>query len=545
MGNPYAVDSARLLKDRYRLGNVVGRGGMGVVWLATDELLDRKVAVKEVRYPPGLADAERDDLRRRTLREARTTARLSHPNVVGLFDVVEAEDRPWIVMEFIPSRSLAETVREDGPLSPERTAEVGLQLLEGLCAAHTAGVLHRDVKPGNVLLGEDGRVVLGDFGIATAKGGATVTSSGVLIGSPSYMAPERARGGEIGSASDLWSLGATLYTAVEGHPPFDRDSPMAILAAVVTEDPDPPHRAGPLWPLIRALLQRDPEVRPGRVTVERMLREITESATPAPADPPNPSRDSQADAGQEPFRARADAGRESLRFPVGAGRSASSSGEDRDDPEITGRQGRAWRGRVVLAAAVVLVAVAALLARHLLAGGPPKAAHRRPPATPAPVRSPTTPKPTPSSALPDGYRWYHDRTQFSIGVPDGWTVSHRGHYLYVDDPKSARYLIVDQTGSPKSDPLKDWREQERNRTSSYPGYHRIRLESVRYPQAKKAADWEFTYDGSHGRTHILNRNVLVNGRHAYALYWSAPQGSWTESRGVFDAFAATFRPATT
>jgi serine/threonine protein kinase len=583
VGNPYAVDSARLLKDRYRLGNVVGRGGMGVVWLATDELLDRKVAVKEVRYPPGLADAERDDLRRRTLREARTTARLSHPNVVGLFDIVEAEDRPWIVMEFIPSRSLAETVREDGPLSPERAAEVGLQLLEGLCAAHAAGVLHRDVKPGNVLLGEDGRVVLGDFGIATAKGGATVTSSGVLIGSPSYMAPERARGGDIGSASDLWSLGATLYTAVEGHPPFDRDSPMAILAAVVTEDPDPPHRAGPLWPLIRALLQRDPEVRPGPVTVERMLREVTESTNPAPAeplepagpsprraartqvipvpvppeddaedepdknpaDPPNPSRESPADAGQEPFRPRADAGPESHRFPVGAGREASSAGEDRDDPEITGRQGWPWRGRAVLAAAVVLVAVAALLARHLLAGGPPKAVHGRPPATPAPVRSPTTPKPTPSSALPDGYRWYHDRTKFSIGVPDGWTVSHRGHYLYVDDPKSARYLIVDQTGSPKSDPLKDWREQERNRTSSYPGYHRIRLESVRYPQAKKAADWEFTYDGSHGRTHILNRNVLVNGRHAYALYWSAPQGSWTESRGVFDAFAATFRPATT
>src|SRR4051812_14791972 len=191
---------------------------MGVVWLATDEVLDRSVAGKEVVFPHALPEEEQETLRRRTLREARTNARLNHPNVVGVFDIVDEENRPWIVMEFIPSRSLAEVVRADGPLSPRRTAEIGLQLLGGLRAAHEAGVLHRDVKPSNVLLADDGRVVLGDFGIATAKGGSTITSSGVLIGSPSYMAPERARGGDVGPESDLWSLGATLYTAVEGRP---------------------------------------------------------------------------------------------------------------------------------------------------------------------------------------------------------------------------------------------------------------------------------------------------------------------------------------
>ncbi|MFB9838701.1 serine/threonine-protein kinase, partial [Actinoallomurus acaciae] len=270
------MDTPRLLKKRYRLGKVIGRGGMGVVWLATDEVLDRRVAVKEVIFPPGLPEEEQQTLRRRTLREARTNARLNHPNVVGLYDIVEDEDRPWIVMEYVPSRSLAEAVRADGPLTPERASAIGLQLLGGLRAAHAAGVLHRDVKPSNVLLAEDGRVVLGDFGIATAKGGSTVTSSSVLIGSPSYMAPERARGRKAGPESDLWSLGATLYTAVEGRPPFNRDSAVATLAALVMDDPDAPERAGPLWPLISGLLQRDPSARPSAETVAERLREIAE-----------------------------------------------------------------------------------------------------------------------------------------------------------------------------------------------------------------------------------------------------------------------------
>jgi hypothetical protein len=163
-----------------------------------------------------------------------------------------------------------------------------------------------------------------------------------------------------------------------------------------------------------------------------------------------------------------------------------------------------------------------------------------PPASP-PV-SPTVTSTT--FTLPSGYRWHHDSTDFSIAVPDGWSATHHGHYLYVEDPRSSRILIIDQSGTPKSDPLADWKEQEAARRGGYSGYHRVRLESVHYPQARKAADWEFTYNGSSGRTHVLNRNILANKRHAYALYWQVPDSRWNSSRSIFDVFASSFRPAT-
>jgi serine/threonine protein kinase len=616
------VDTPRLLKNRYRLGTVIGRGGMGVVWHATDEVLDRPVAVKEVVFPPGLPDAERDTLRRRTLREARTNARLNHPNVVAVYDIVDEEDRPWIVMEYVPSRSLAEAVRADGPLSPPRAAEIGLQLLRGLRAAHAAGVLHRDVKPSNVLLADDGRVVLGDFGIATAKGGSTITSSGVLIGSPSYMAPERARGRDIGPESDLWSLGATLYTAVEGRPPFDRDGAVATLAALVMDDPDPPRNAGPLWPLISRLLSRDPAERPQADAVATSLREIAEPSggrapgaaapsVPRPRTPPDdeppvpeppvpeppldderpgPAAASPAEDSTEPrppsgdpsavsepelsAAAERERGGEPEREPGGVAEPdrgavaeperGAVAGRDRGaaaEPEPGAVAGRATgprrRSRVVVVAATATVVVIALLAwavaglpgaghesrrRAPDAGGTP---HRSTAPSPAATSSHATPPASPTTgALPGGYHWHHDGTGFSIAVPDGWSAKHHGHYLYVEDPKSPRILIVDQTDEPKSDPLADWRRQEDARRGGYPGYHRIRLEAVDYPQARKAADWEFTYHGSGGKDHVLNRNILVNGKHAYALYWSTPEDRWTSSRDIFDVFASSFRPAT-
>jgi hypothetical protein len=165
-------------------------------------------------------------------------------------------------------------------------------------------------------------------------------------------------------------------------------------------------------------------------------------------------------------------------------------------------------------------------------------------ATAAPPSASPTVSPTGTTGpLPDGYHWHHDSTHFSIAVPDGWSAEHHGHYLYVEDPHSSRILIVDQTDTPKSDPLADWRQQESARRSSYPGYHRIHLRSVDYPQARKAADWEFTYNGSGGHTHVLNRNILANSKHAYALYWQVPDSKWESSRKIFDVFAATFRPA--
>ncbi len=259
---------------------------MGRVWAARDELLHRDVAIKELVPPPRIPDSELAELRERAIREARAIARLDHPNVVRVFDVVFGGDDPWIVMELVPSRSLYVTIRDGGPMPPHQAARIGLGVLAGLGAAHRAGLLHRDVKPGNVLLADDGRVVLTDFGLALVAGDAAMTSTGVVLGSPQYLAPERALDREIGPAADLWSLGATLYAAVEGRPPYSRSSPMTTLAALATELPDAPQRAGELLPALTALLQRDPARRADAETARRLLVAATVPGTPRPADAP-------------------------------------------------------------------------------------------------------------------------------------------------------------------------------------------------------------------------------------------------------------------
>ncbi|MCQ0008819.1 serine/threonine-protein kinase [Actinomadura madurae] len=245
---PNEPTGERLLARRYRLVTQVGRGGMGTVWQAHDEVLGRDVAVKEVILPHGLTDEERAVHHKRTFREARTAARLGHPGVVTVYDVVEEDDRPWIIMELIKARSLDQVIKQDGPLEPRRAAEIGRQMLAALHAAHDAGVLHRDVKPSNVLITGTGRMgeraVLTDFGIATASGDATLTQTGLVMGSPAYIAPERARGRVAGPASDLWSLGVTLYAMLHGKSPFERPEPMAALVAVISDEPDPPEKGG-------------------------------------------------------------------------------------------------------------------------------------------------------------------------------------------------------------------------------------------------------------------------------------------------------------
>jgi serine/threonine protein kinase len=296
-----------LVAGRYRLVRSLGRGGMGQVWLARDEVLHRDVAVKEVVLPAGLTDTELEELRQRTLREARAAARLSHPNVVQIYDVVRIDDQPWIVMEYVQSRSLHRVINEDGPLSPEHTARLGLAVLAALGAAHGAGVLHRDVKPSNVLISDAGRVVLTDFGLATFDGGDNaVTRPGLVLGSPQYIAPERARDGDSTPESDLWSLGATLYAAVEGRSPFARSTTMATLTALATERPDPMRRAGPLRSVILGLLRKNVRSRLDLAEADRLLRRVAdgdsrrgrrlpsgrraraEQPDPAPVAPPTP-----------------------------------------------------------------------------------------------------------------------------------------------------------------------------------------------------------------------------------------------------------------
>ncbi|MDQ7911347.1 serine/threonine-protein kinase [Phytohabitans sp. ZYX-F-186] len=262
----------QLVADRYRLLEPLGQGGMGRVWKASDEVLHRDVAIKELVPPPGLTTEERQEMRERSLREARAIARLNNANVVRIFDVLRTDGDPWIVMEYVPSRSLQDVLANDGPVSPTRAAEIGIGVLGALRAAHRSGVVHRDVKPANVLLAEDGRVVLTDFGLATVPGDPNVTRTGLVLGSPAYIAPERARDGTAGPDADLWSLGATLYAAVEGQSPFARPSAIGTLAALATEPVPTPRRAGALKPVLNGLLRKDPTARIKAEEADRLLR---------------------------------------------------------------------------------------------------------------------------------------------------------------------------------------------------------------------------------------------------------------------------------
>ncbi|WP_326807740.1 serine/threonine protein kinase [Streptomyces sp. NBC_01775] len=287
-------DAGRLVGGRYRLGEVLGRGGMGTVWRGEDEILGRRVAVKELRFPSSVDEEEKQRLITRTLREAKAIARIRSGSAITVFDVVNEDSRPWIVMELVEGRSLADKIKEDGPLDPQRTAEVGLAILDVLRAAHREGILHRDVKPSNVLL-EDvtGRVVLTDFGIAKVEGDPSVTSTGMLVGAPSYISPERARGKPPGPPADLWSLGGLLFAAVEGRPPYDKGSAISTLTAVMTEPVPVSRNAGELSEVIAGLLVKDPEKRldvdGARVLLEPVAFGMTSAPKGAGADGGSPN----------------------------------------------------------------------------------------------------------------------------------------------------------------------------------------------------------------------------------------------------------------
>ncbi|MGA5135924.1 serine/threonine-protein kinase [Streptomyces azureus] len=276
----------RVVAGRYRLEERLGRGGMGVVWRATDQLLGRQVAVKELPVDETLSAAEARRRRDGTLREARAVAQLSHPHVIVVHDVVEEDERPYMVMELVEGGSLADRIATGGPVDAAEAARIGIALLGALNTAHAAGVLHRDVKPSNVLIAEDGRVVLTDFGVAQVSGATTLTETGSFVGSPEYTAPERMAGVRTGPESDLWSLGALLCAALSGESPFHRDSLGGVLHAVVVGDIRPPAQAGPLLPVVQGLLERDPDRRLDADRAERMLRVFRETGSTPQAPPP-------------------------------------------------------------------------------------------------------------------------------------------------------------------------------------------------------------------------------------------------------------------
>ncbi|MGW6843008.1 protein kinase domain-containing protein [Streptomyces sp. NPDC054958] len=304
-------DEGRLLAGRYRLSAVLGKGGMGTVWRAQDETLGRTVAVKELRFSTGVDEDEKRRLITRTLREAKAIARIRSGGAVTVYDVVDEDGRPWIVMELIEGPSLAEFIRENGPLTPHRAAEVGLAVLDVLRAAHGQGILHRDVKPSNVLIAGNGRVVLTDFGIAQVEGDPSVTSTGMLVGAPSYISPERARGHKPGPPADMWSLGGLLYASVEGVPPYDKGSALATLTAVMTEPVEPPKNAGPLTEVIYGLLAKDPIHRLDDARARAMLGAVLAAPEPVPAPVVTPAAEetrqiSLADAKEAVEKAAAD-----------------------------------------------------------------------------------------------------------------------------------------------------------------------------------------------------------------------------------------------
>jgi serine/threonine protein kinase len=528
--------SPTLIGDRYRLVRQLGQGGMGRVWRGHDEVLGREVAVKELVPPAGVPDAERRRLRERSMREARAVARLNHPNVVRVFDVVTTADGdPWIVMEYVRARSLQDVL----PVSPQRAAEIGLSLLGALRAAHQAGVVHRDVKPSNVLLADDGRVLLTDFGIATVPGDPHITQTGVMFGSPAYMAPERVQDSHAGPMSDLWSLGATLYAAVEGRSPFSRPTSMGTLAALSTEPVPPAPHAGPLTPVLNGLLRKDPALRMRPEEAERLLK----AARTAPAKPmptaviPSP--------GFPPAR------------PT---KVLPTTPADTQPPVLPPPARPSVRRKAGASPLAVTLVLLALIALALLVfrpwdhatdqpnrTAPTATAKARSAKASSPVSSPEPNQSPPASPagfqLPGGWTMVEDPSGFAIPIPDGWRLGHDDDGRpYWQDPVNGTFVLIDQSRRPKDDPVADWKNNEAARRDGYNDYHRIRIEAVDYWD--KAADWEFTYTSRSGTPlHVLNRGFVTAPDQAYSIYWSTQADSWDAEVQRLQVVFAGFDPA--
>ena len=390
----------RSIAGRYLVDRAVGRGGMGTVWLCRDELLGRQVAVKQVGAMPGETTSDVA----RALREARSSAALNHPHVVAIYDAVEDESGNWLVMEYVPSRTLAEIIAEEGALEPARVARLGAQAAEGLAAAHARGTVHRDVKPSNLLVTDDDHVKITDFGISRTHGDVELTRTGLVTGTPSYLSPEAARGERGGPASDVWALGATLWTAVEGVGPYaDRDNPLAVLNAIVSEPtPVPPH-GGPLADPVTRMMDHDPGARPTMGTIAASLHAIHRDAAPPAASTDAtatartvPAAAAVAGVAAEPAEASEDV--EPVEPAEPATEPATGPGTSPPPPPEDERAGRRRVGWV-LVAAVLLVLLLGGVVWQLGRGGTEPVAGPAADPTPTPSESPSatpTDEPTPS-----------------------------------------------------------------------------------------------------------------------------------------------------
>ena len=535
------LSSRRLVAGRYRLHEPIGAGGMGTVWRAEDEVLGREVAVKEVLFPHGLSDAEREVLRERTRREARAAARLDHPSAVTVFDVVEEDGTPYLVMELVEARTLSEVVRTDGPLSPQRTAQVGLALLGALETAHRQGIVHRDVKPGNVLLGHDehglpGRVVLTDFGIASSVGDPSITSTGLLLGSPAYIAPERARGLPPGPPSDLWSLGAALFTAVEGRPPYDGGDPLLTVTAVVTGEHEPFVAAGPLAPVLEGLLERDPDRRLTAAQARAALLPLADSAPTVALPLPRPDAERRTEHTTAlPLQDlhEAAAGRPATAAATTAAPPRPSTALPPRPARPARRRRRAW---APLALGIAIVALAGAIVAYVLTLPPPD---DEPTAGPSATAS--APAPDSPAALPAGWTRYEDPAEgWSVGVPPGYERSDRNGQVQFRNDAQRRTLRI-EASAPRGEPLAVFTAFSAALGESLRDYEELRLEATEF-RGLPAADLEFTFFDE-TTLHVLDRTFVDEaGSQAYALYWQTNAGDWDAARPVFERVLATFQP---
>lgn len=502
---------------------------MGEVWEATDETLGRRVAVKVVDLTR-TGDRHRDEVHRRALREARAAAQIDHPRTVRMFDVIDDVDRLHLVMELVDATPLDDEVRRDGPLDPRAAARLGLDVLDALMAAHRAGVVHRDVKPSNVLVLEDGSIKLGDFGIATIKEDPDLTATGLVLGTPKFLSPEAARGERATVAADLWGLGALLYFAVEGQGPFDRGDTLPTLHAVINDPPRPMERAGALEPVITALLTKDPASRPSAEDAARMLRAVLDGDLPTVvATPPTQvlvasEPAAPAPVRRDPARAESSAGKRllvglaALALIVGIGAVAIAATTRDDEPTAT--------GDTTSTTAPPATAV----------GG---AAEAETTTTAAPT---TTEAPVVDLDRPDGVpeTWVpHDGDGWRIWHPADWVPNAIGGGATDFTAPDGSYLRVASVSPPShgGDPVKAWEAQEEAFRAQHPDYERIRLEETDY-RDHEAAIWEYTFSGRHAD----NLGFVIDDT-GYALNFVTGTDSWDDTADLREGFRAGFEQA--